>query len=66
MINKNWKTLPNQDIREYADQKKVRMWEIAAILGVSDMWITRKLRYELSDEEATVFYSAIDEIASQK
>ena len=66
MVNKNWKSLENQSIREHADREGVFLWEIAAYLGRSDMWVTRKLRVPLNEKDSDMFNRAIAAIAARK
>ena len=66
MVNKNLKSLENQNIRERADREGVFLWEIAAYLGRSDMWVTRKLRIPLNEKDSDMFNQAIAAIAARK
>ncbi|HBV84862.1 MAG: hypothetical protein OSJ73_16315 [Lachnospiraceae bacterium] len=43
----------NKDIREYANKRNVRLWQIASKLGINDGNFSRKLRIELSEEKKT-------------
>ena len=58
--------LKNSDIRSYAKEKGVKMWELAVSMKVSDMTITRKLRADLSDKEKENLKKTIDDIAENK
>ena len=58
--------MANSKIRDQAKSKNVYLWEIAIAMNVSEPTITRKLRTELSEEEASKFIHAIDEISKQK
>lgn len=55
----------NKSIREKAKSKGVRLWQIAAYLGVSEPTITRWLRIPLSPEKQRAFSNAIDEITKE-
>lgn len=55
--------MANQGIRSYAKQKGVKLWQIAAVKGVSEPTITRLLRCELSETEKEEIKRIIDEIA---
>lgn len=55
--------MANQDIRSYARQKGVKLWQIAAVKGISEPTITRLLRCELSETEKAEFIRIIDELA---
>jgi hypothetical protein len=56
----------NQDIRQYAKEKKVFLWEIGEALGINAFSITRRLRRELRAEEKERVMQIIDEIASRE
>lgn len=57
--------MSNMDIRHIARKKKVRMWQLADHLGVSEATITRLLRHELPDEDKKRLLMAINTIARQ-
>lgn len=58
--------LNNADVRSYAKDRGVKLWELAAFMRVSDMTITRKLRNELTDAEKATLKGHIDAIAADK
>ena len=60
------KMTKNKDLREYAKAKKVRLWEVADKLGISEPTMTRKLRHELYADEKEKIISIIDEIAAER
>jgi len=43
--------MANQDIKREIKESGIKMWQIADKFGVSDMTLSRKFRYELTDEE---------------
>ena len=49
----------NQDIREAIKKAGVRYWQVAAKCNISDTTFTRRLRYELPDEEKAKIFEAI-------
>ncbi len=53
----------NMELRLYAMGKGVRMWQIAEKFGISEAYFCKKMRNELSDEEADKFRKFVDEIA---
>ena len=53
----------NQTIREAAKRKGVKLWQIAAHLGISEPTMTRWLRSTLSPERENAIMKAINEIA---
>lgn len=58
--------LANTDIRTTAKEKKVRFWEVAEYLKISEPTMTRKLRKELPDIEKQEIFKIIDDIAAEK
>ncbi len=60
------KMLANADIRTKAKEKKVRFWEVAEYLKISEPTMTRKLRKELPNKEKQEILKIIDEIAAEK
>lgn len=58
--------LANTDIRTTAKEKKVRFWEVAEYLKISEPTMTRKLRKELPDSEKQEIFKIIDELAAEK
>lgn len=56
----------NTDIREYAKAKGVKLWQIAGVLHIYDSNFSRKLRFELLQEEKERIFAIIDELAEQK
>lgn len=55
----------NKDIREYANKRNVRLWQIASKLGINDGNFSRKLRIELSEEKKTEIRAIIDDLAAE-
>ena len=58
--------LANTDIRTTAKEKKVRFWEVAEYLKISEPTMTRKLRKELPEAEKQEIFKIIDELAAEK
>ena len=54
----------NADIREYAKRKGVYLWQVAAALGINDGNFSRKLRFELPDDEKQKIRNIIDGITN--
>lgn len=54
----------NKDIREYARQKNVYLWQIALRLHINDGNLSRKLRTELSNEKKVEIFKIIDELST--
>ena len=58
--------LANEIVRTYANKKSVKLWQLAAALNINDGNLSRKLRFELPEDEQQRLLSIIDEIAAQK
>lgn len=56
----------NYAIRDAARLKKVRFWQIADVLGISEATFTRRMRYELPDGERETILLIIDQIAAER
>ncbi len=56
----------NMQIREFAQKNGVKLWEIAARIGITDSNFSRKLRQELPQEKTVQILSIIEDIAAQK
>lgn len=54
---------PNQDVRNYAKDHAVMLWEIADYLQISEPTMTRRMRREFSESERESCYQAIENIA---
>jgi hypothetical protein len=53
----------NQDIKDYATSKNVKLWQIAQRLHINDGNFSRKLRVEFSEDRKTEIRKIIDDIA---
>ena len=53
----------NEESRTYAKAKRVKLWQIAAELGLNDGNFSRKLRFELSAETKAQIFRIIDELS---
>lgn len=58
--------MANQDIRTFAKQNGVKLWQIAKVKGISEPTMTRLLRQELSKEEKATFRRIITELAARE
>lgn len=56
----------NKDIRKAAKEAGVRLWEIAAKLGVTEPTFTRKMRHELSRCQKDRMINIINQISDEK
>lgn len=51
----------NQEVREALQNKGMKQWELADMLGISEFTLTRWLRKELTEEEKEQLLKAINE-----
>lgn len=56
----------NQDIKNYAKSKGVRLWQIAEVLHINDGNFSKKLRKELSEAQKQEIIQIIDRIAEKR
>lgn len=56
----------NMEIRNKAKSCGIRLWEIAAKLGINDGNFSRKLRQELPQEEKEKMLAIIDRLARER
>lgn len=54
--------MANLDIREAAVNSKVKLWQIADVLGIADSNFSRKLRKELPQNEKDRIFSIIRQL----
>lgn len=58
--------MKNKKIREMAEAKGIRLWQIAEKLGINDSNFSRKLRKELSADETVRILDIIEQLAAEK
>ena len=58
--------MANEDIRAYAKVNKIKLWQIADALSITDAHFSRKLRYELNADTKRKIMQLIDQIAVKK
>lgn len=56
----------NVDIRQAAKTAGVRLYQIAAEIGLNDGNFSRRLRRELPDEEKQRIFEIIDQLSSER
>ena len=56
--------LHNIDIRTRAKEQGVKLYEVAAYMGKSQAYITRKLYFELDQAEKEKLFTIIDKVAA--
>ncbi len=54
----------NEDIKAYAKMKKVKLWQVAEELELTDSQLSRKMRHEIDAESKQVIINIVDAIAS--
>lgn len=55
----------NLKIRDKARIENVPLWEIANALGIADTTFSKKLRFELSEDETQKILTIIDKLAKE-
>lgn len=57
----------NQDIRQKMKEEKIALWQVAHFFkdGVHENTMRRKLRFELSENEKTLVYEAIEKAKAE-
>lgn len=57
--------MKNLELKKYAKEKGVKLWQIAAELGINDGNFSRKLRKELPAEQKEKIMQIIDRLAEE-
>ena len=55
---------PNDDLRRYAKDNNVLLWQLADSLQIADTTLSKELRHELAPKRKEEMYAQIREIAS--
>lgn len=58
--------MANDEVKAYAKQAGVRLWEVAERLNITDVSLSKKLRYELDLEYKSRIIKLVDQIAKEK
>lgn len=58
--------MANETIKQTAKTNKVKLWEIADVLGIQDSALSRKLRKELPQSEAENILHIIADLAQNR
>lgn len=58
--------MANKDVRLYAKEHGVKLWQVAAAMGISEPTMTRRLRTELTEQAKQELLSTIDKLSKQK
>ena len=54
----------NDEIKQRAREKGVKLWQLAERLGITDSTFSRRLRRDFSEEESARVCMLIDELAA--
>lgn len=57
--------MKNQDVRRTAAGAGVKLWQIAAELGIADCSLSRKLRNELPQDQKEKIFAIIDKLSQE-
>lgn len=60
------RTQKNEDVRKFAQECGVKLWEVADRLGCTDSTLSRKLRRELPEEEKKTVMDIIMTISAEQ
>lgn len=58
--------MKNKELRDFAKQKNIKLWQIAEKLGMLDSNFSRILRHELSNEKKQEIMKIIDDLAENE
>lgn len=58
--------MSNSDVRTAAKSAGVFLYEVAVAMGISEPTMTRKLRFELSNEQKKPIFDTIERIRAEK
>lgn len=58
--------MKNKDIREALEKSGVKYWELAEKMGISQCWLSVKLRKEFTSEEKYKVFTLIQDIIKER
>lgn len=58
--------MANEEIRNIMNKKRIRQYEVAEILGVTEVTFSRWLRKELPDDKKKLVINAINDICDSE
>ena len=58
--------MKNQDVKNYAKAKGVRLWQIAEVLKINDGNFSRRLRKELPETQKQEIMKIIDDLTENE
>lgn len=56
----------NNELRFYATEKGVKLWQVAEKFGVTDATFSKRLRKPFSKEDSELFKTFVDDIAGSR
>lgn len=56
----------NADLRQTAKRAGVYFWQIAQLWGVSEAYMTRLMRQDLTEEKRQQFLSAVEQLKAEQ
>lgn len=56
----------NADLRELAKEANVCFWQVAQLWNVSESYMTRLFRREMTAEERSRFIAAVDQLRTEQ
>lgn len=65
-MNYKYAIITNEELRQRMRATGVTFWQIADVLGVSEMTASRRFRKELSAQDKEKYRKIIDDLAAQK
>ena len=65
-MNYKYAISANTDLREKMKATGVTFWQIADVLGISEMTASRRFRKELSAQDKEKYRKIIDDLAAKK
>ena len=54
------------EVKQYARQRGIKLWEIAERVGIAPEIMSKRLRHEFSPEERQKVLEVIDELAASR
>ena len=66
MAQKNIARSENTELRAYAKEKRVFLWQVADAIGVSEATLIRWFRFPLSEDKKAAFIKAVDELSKER
>lgn len=58
--------MANDWIKAYAKKQHIKLWEVADAMGIHEVSLSRKLRYDLPPDEQQRIKDIIDRLKSEK